>query len=159
MCKPSPPSARFADALRLRQAEEAAREWHAAFDAVGDALGLLDHQGRLLRCNRALARLLGRPAEEVLGQPAGPLLGPEAAALLARGEPVPDTEVCLGPRWYRLSANRVPGPLPGRAHGPGALLLRLSDVTARKEAEGRLFQALKLEMVGRRSRRAGGPRR
>jgi PAS domain S-box-containing protein len=79
--------------LRVHQAEEAARsaahQWQATFDALGDAVCLLDDSGRVLRCNRAMAQLLGRTAEEVVGQPVdllvGAALGPAAVWQPASG--------------------------------------------------------------------------
>src|SRR5262249_52276905 len=45
--------------LRVHQAEGAARraahQWQATFDAIHDALCLLDPAGEVLRCNRAMA--------------------------------------------------------------------------------------------------------
>ncbi|MBW4459835.1 MAG: response regulator [Nodosilinea sp. WJT8-NPBG4] len=57
--------------LRVRQAEElaliSAREWQTTFDAINDSVCLLDQQGKILRCNQAIMRLFGKPAEEILG--------------------------------------------------------------------------------------------
>ena len=50
--------------LRARAAEAAyrcaAREWRATFDAIHDAVCLVDLQGRIRRCNQALCRWLGQ---------------------------------------------------------------------------------------------------
>lgn len=58
--------------FRIRQAEElaliSAREWQTTFDAINDSVCLLDQQGKILRCNQAMTRLFGKPAEEILGQ-------------------------------------------------------------------------------------------
>jgi PAS domain S-box-containing protein len=141
--------------LRLHEAEEAARaaaaQWQSTFDAVRDALGLLDAGGRVLRCNEALGRLLGRPAQEALGLPCRQLLreafGPEgeAAAGLLEEPAGQDRELPLGRRWFRLRADPAAGP----AGGPPGLVFLLADVTARRELEERLRQAQKLEAVGR----------
>jgi PAS domain S-box-containing protein len=142
--------------LRMHQAEEAARaaaaQWQATFDAVHDALGLLDSDGRMLRCNRALARLLGRGAEAVSDRPFSTLLhevlGEPAQAvvdLLRGGKPVSDRELLLGTHWYRLTADLVPTGPGGRT----GLVFLLADVTPRKVLEGQLVQAAKMEAVGR----------
>jgi DNA-binding response OmpR family regulator len=51
--------------LRARQAENAARraahEWQTTFDAIADAVFLLDPEDTLRRCNRVMAALLGKP--------------------------------------------------------------------------------------------------
>jgi len=47
---------------------KAAKEWRATFDAMGDPVALLDRNGRVQRCNRALATLLDMPFDEILGR-------------------------------------------------------------------------------------------
>ena len=41
----------------------------ASFEAVSDGLCLLDRQGRVLQCNRAMARIYGQAPEEIIGRP------------------------------------------------------------------------------------------
>jgi len=57
--------------LRARRAEESsrvlAREWQSTFDAIGDGVAVVDHDGKIQRCNRRLTELLGRPSEELNG--------------------------------------------------------------------------------------------
>jgi PAS domain S-box-containing protein len=142
--------------LRLRRAEESARaaaaQWQATFDAIPDALAVLDQDGRLLRCNRELAALLGREVADVLGRPYAGLLreafGPAAEALLGQlGEPppAPPRELALGARWLRVRSDAVRderGEVVGLFH-------LMSDVTARRQLEEQLRQAQKMEAVGR----------
>src|SRR4028119_199317 len=44
--------------LRIRRAEESAlalaREWQTTFDSISDGVGLLDKEGKFLRCNKAM---------------------------------------------------------------------------------------------------------
>src|SRR5947209_3208091 len=51
--------------LRVHEAEErtraVARQWQATFDAISDGVCLFDPQGKVVRCNQALARLLCLP--------------------------------------------------------------------------------------------------
>jgi signal transduction histidine kinase len=67
--------------LRVRTAEEQARraagQWRTTFDAIRDAVFLLDARGAVLRCNRTAADLLGRPFTEVVGRPYEELLREE----------------------------------------------------------------------------------
>jgi PAS domain S-box-containing protein len=140
--------------LRVHQAEEKARteahHWQATFDAISDGVCLLDAQGTVLRCNRALGRLVGRPVEQLLGvsyrdltpAPVGePLVLPFATMLAnGRGEAA---EIHLGGRWLHVSAD----PLIEAGTVTGAVY-QLSDITARKRLEEQLRQAQKMEAVG-----------
>ena len=58
------------DVTREREAEvvreAAAAEWRRTFDAMGDSVSLFDRDGRLLRCNRATADLIGLPFDGLL---------------------------------------------------------------------------------------------
>src|SRR5947209_18922076 len=58
--------------LRVHQAEAraraVARQWQATFDAISDGVCLLDPEGKVVRCNQALARHLQVPAEEIVGR-------------------------------------------------------------------------------------------
>ncbi len=57
--------------LRMRDAEERARraadEWAVTFDAIQEAVVVASAGGTVLRCNRAFARLVGAPLEEIVG--------------------------------------------------------------------------------------------
>jgi len=59
--------------VRTRMAEEAMRRSESMFRAVYDqaqsGIALLDDRGCLLDANRAMLRLLARPADDVIGQP------------------------------------------------------------------------------------------
>jgi CheY-like chemotaxis protein len=82
--------------LRAHQAEEAARaaarDWQVTFDALSEGVCLLDAEGKVRRCNRAAAGMLGYAPEELLGQPLHPLVHHSRPD----GSPYP-LEECLGP--------------------------------------------------------------
>ena len=63
----------FLDITVRRQAEaaiiQAKEEWERTFDAVPDAIFILDREHRVLRMNKAMAELLAKPPEEVIGHP------------------------------------------------------------------------------------------
>ncbi len=141
--------------LRMRRAEEAARaaaaQWQATFDAIPDPLWLLDPEGRVLRCNRAMAELLGQQAGALAGRDHRQVLreafgaeGEAVADLLQRASGREVRELALGDRWFLASAEAVVqnGGAAGRVH-------LLADVTRRKALEGQLLQAQKMEAVGR----------
>ncbi len=142
--------------LRVRQAEEAAREaaaqWQATFDAIHDPLWLIDPEGKVQRCNRAMAGLLGRPSEDVVGREYRQVLreafgadGESLAEWFRRPPEQEGREVALGRKWFLATADAVPAEA-GRAAGQVHLL---ADVTRRKALEAQLVQAQKMEAVGR----------
>ncbi|MBD3562270.1 response regulator, partial [Planktothrix sp. FACHB-1355] len=55
--------------LRIREAEESAlalaKEWQTTFDAISDGVCLLDAEGKVRRCNKAMSQLLGKPETEI----------------------------------------------------------------------------------------------
>jgi PAS domain S-box-containing protein len=126
--------------LRLRRAEEsaqaAARAWQATFDAISDGVFLLDRSGRVIRCNRALADLVGHPCDHLVGRPASELhhrlpaaAGPFTECLATRKRAT--AEMTIGDRKFRLTADPVLGTDGDLAGAVGIL----SDVTERRRAE------------------------
>jgi PAS domain S-box-containing protein len=62
----------FRDISERRQAErkieQAAREWRNTFDSISDFVSVHDAEMRIVRANRALARLFGAKPEELIGR-------------------------------------------------------------------------------------------
>jgi two-component system, cell cycle sensor histidine kinase and response regulator CckA len=142
--------------LRVRAAEEASRraaqEWRATFDAIGDAVCLLDKDGRVLRCNRATSNLVGQPFDAVVGRPFDDVLreglrldSSPALAALAKEAARESREVALGERWFHVTADPIHDDRGGRA---GSVHI-LEDVTPRVRLEEQLRQSQRLEAVGR----------
>jgi PAS domain S-box-containing protein len=127
--------------LRVRKAEEAARlaarQWQATFDALLDAVCLLDDAGRVVRCNQAMAALLARPADAVLGQPLADLLrevlGLADAGFLGRVRDAgrEAVELAVGSRWFRVTSDPV---LDERGVFAGSVHL-FADLTERHHTE------------------------
>ncbi len=44
-----------------------AQKWQTTFDAMNDAICLLDEQNRVLQCNRAMVHLVDKPLDEIIG--------------------------------------------------------------------------------------------
>ncbi len=132
--------------LRMRAAEAAARsaamQWKATFDAIGDGVCLLDSEGRVQRCNVALAArfgaaqapesLVGRSFAELLGEP-GTVDREVLARLGAPGEKRV-LEVQLGTSWIRISADTV---LDERGRPAGGVRV-LTDLTDKRRLEEEL---------------------
>ncbi len=62
----------FRDVTERKQAEEAlaraSREWQATFDSISDMVSIQDTQFRLVKVNRAFARMFGKEPEQLVGK-------------------------------------------------------------------------------------------
>lgn len=59
-------------AARLKLEEQilrASHEWQSTFDSISDSIALINADQRVIRCNRATSRLLGRNFADILDQP------------------------------------------------------------------------------------------
>lgn len=142
--------------FRLREAEEAvrisARHWRITFDAISEGIALLDTQARVLRCNQALAQILGKPPEQILGSPFPELLRgwadePEAVPFTGLPEPGQRQSVQMsrGDRWVEVATDAIVGE-EGNVTGAVSII---SDITDRKRAEGERLHLLGCEQAAR----------
>lgn len=131
--------------LRIRDAEAraqvAARQLETTFRAINDGVCLLDADGKILRCNPALASLIGRPEKDLAGQPFYEVvrqslglddLPPLSQAAFQGARRA--MELCSGDRWYRVAVDPVWDPfgkLTGAVHV-------ITDITARKHLDAEL---------------------
>lgn len=143
--------------LRVRAAEEnarrAAQQWRTTFDAISDPLCLLDHEEHVLRCNRALAELLGLPFSKIVRRSLSEaarerLSADEALALTAAVREVghDGRELTLAGRCFHVACDHV-----HEAHSAldAGKVVILADVTQRRHLEEQLRQSQRLEAVGR----------
>ena len=142
--------------LRVHAAEEAARaaahQWRLTFDAISDPVCLVNAAGVVLRCNRAVCDLLGRPFPAVIGRPYARLMqevfGLDAPPDLGFGAGEAERqvhEIRLGDRWFAVTAD----PIRDERGDPAGGVSILTDVTRRKALEEQLRQVQKLEAIGR----------
>ncbi|MBW1767654.1 MAG: FHA domain-containing protein [Deltaproteobacteria bacterium] len=131
-----------------KQAEEAlgdsVRQWHTTFDAMSDAVSILDLEGKILRCNKAMSELLGKPFTEILGQrcwelvhcTSQPIEG--CPVLLMRNTRIRETmELPMGERWFEVVAD----PVFDKQDKIIEAVHIISDITPRKQAEEALQKA------------------
>ncbi|NWF93218.1 MAG: PAS domain S-box protein, partial [Syntrophaceae bacterium] len=133
-----------------RRVEEAllhaAEEWRATFDSINDFVCILDLEGRILRCNKALKNFLGKPFNEIINHSCWELV-------LGTKDPIENcpfsrmketrhretTTVSIKDRWYRITID----PILDETHLLIGAVNIISDITERKQAEedlGRLSQ-------------------
>jgi|GEM_PF-1117967 len=116
----------------------AAREWLTTFDAMSDAVWLLDADSRITRCNKATAELFGKEPSEVLGRLCWEVVhGADRpislcpAALLRRSLHRESLEMEFDGRWYSVTVD----PLLDETGGLGGIVHIMRDITERKKAE------------------------
>lgn len=115
-----------------------AQEWHPVFDAISDGISLIDAEGKILRCNSAMASLVGLSKDKVTGQSCFSLMHgsdrpiPECPIVAMHVSRHRETiEIPLKGRWFRVSADPffdAAGNIIGGIH-------ILTDITARRQAE------------------------
>ncbi|MBU4232078.1 MAG: PAS domain-containing protein, partial [Proteobacteria bacterium] len=136
------------DITERKQAEEAlsasAQKWRTTFDAISDAICLMDNNFKLVQCNQAMMDLLGKPADEIIGGTCWKLVhgadGPiDGCPILRMKETLrPETLVLpLGDRWLEVSVY----PVLDEAGGLGGAVHIISDITVSKQAEEALQRA------------------
>jgi signal transduction histidine kinase len=111
-------------------ARRIAREWVTTFDAISDAILLLDDQGIVIRCNRAAAQLLEREPPAVIGRPLRAVAGDALAELVAT-MPEAKVEIEMLGRWFAVTVDRV----GSVEESPTPVACILADITARKQAD------------------------
>ena len=126
--------------LRASHAEAAFRraalEWRTTFDAIADAIFLIEASGVVRRCNRAAADLVRRHPHALIGRTWEQVVGeldagrPDVLRSLTHAPAVRDIELLVRGRWWNLSSNRAAD------EGSTAQLVVcvLSDITTQKRA-------------------------
>ncbi|MBC8492715.1 MAG: GAF domain-containing protein, partial [Chloroflexi bacterium] len=129
-------------AIQRVRAEEAlqasARQWRITFDAIGDGVWLADREGRILRCNEAVTKLLGKPFSEIIGHACYEVVHGTSAPIegcpferMRESRRREAIVLSLGDRWFEVTTDPLldeDGNLTGAVH-------IVTDITERKWAE------------------------
>ncbi|MBB6143421.1 signal transduction histidine kinase [Silvibacterium bohemicum] len=126
------------------QAEAAAKQWQATFDALSEGVAILDRSGTILRCNRAMVELLDRTYGEIENSSLEDLVRScFALDLQQEGVRLP-REVQAGSRFFRLSLDQI----VSQDEATGGILI-IAETTAQKRAEEALLASERLAATGR----------
>ncbi len=113
-------------------------QWRAVFDAVNDAVWLLDGDMRIIRSNRAAARIFERETDSILGKHCWEIVHgtqePIAECPLVRMQASlqrESLELLIGQRFFEIIADPILDP-QGRLVGAVHIV---SDITGRKRHE------------------------
>jgi PAS domain S-box-containing protein len=133
---------------RQRAAEElriAAFQWRTTFDAIGDAVGLMDQEGNILQCNQAMADLAGKPFPEIIGRRCWEVVhntvGPIDDCPMVRMRQSHQREesvLAVGENWLKVAVDPIldeAGNLTGAVH-------LIADITQIKRTEEKLLHSL-----------------
>ncbi|WP_414512545.1 response regulator [Nostoc sp. PCC 9305] len=131
--------------LRIRRAEEAAlssaREWQTTFDSMNDGVSLVDREGIVMRCNRAMMQLFCKPSHEILGYAHHELMGAKLGigdgTCFRRAKQTHQRQILEFQSQERWFAKTIDPVLDGDGTLTGAVFI-LSDITERKRAEALL---------------------
>jgi PAS domain S-box-containing protein len=140
--------AMFTNITLRKQAEEALRmaahQWQTTFDAISEAVCLLDLNCRILGGNQAMATLVGKPVNEIIGRPCYELMHggsqpipecPLATMLQSRQR----EEVVLShkERWLKVMVD----PILDETGAPIGAVHRIADITPLKKSEEALRES------------------
>ena len=143
------------DVSDRKQNEQKLQEQAALIDIATDAFLVNDLDNCVLFWSRGAERIYGWTAEEVLGQNADSLLNPEPStqmqaawqAVLTRGEWQGEMSKYTRTREVRAIESRWTL-MRDSAGNPKAVLSVDTDITERKQLEGRFLRAQRLESLG-----------
>jgi len=130
--------------------ERAKAHWEGTFDSIADPILISDDRYRVLRINRAAARVLDLPLRRAAGRICHKaLLGSDQPCpwhdALVRGVPVStDRYIPHLKRWFCFSAF----PFQGRQGRGVGVVHVLRDVTEERELRQQMLQAQKLSALG-----------
>ncbi|MEH1993367.1 hybrid sensor histidine kinase/response regulator [Nostoc sp.] len=131
--------------LRIRRAEEAAlssaQEWQTTFDSMNDGVSLVDREGIIMRCNRAMMQLFCKPSHEILGYAHHELMGAKLGigdgTCFRRAKATHQRQILEFQSQERWFAKTIDPVIDGHGTLTGAVFI-LSDITERKQAEALL---------------------
>ena len=136
------------DIAERRRIEEALRfsanQWRTTFDAIGDAVCLLDDEANVVRCNRAMTEMMGKSYSEINGRNCcelwhgrkEPIKGCPFVRMKKTGRRA-TSEVSLDGKWFEIAVDPLAdeeGNIIGAVH-------IIADITERRRWEEALRQS------------------
>ena len=142
---------------RMEEVLQAAiQEWRTTFNAINDAICLLDMKGRVQRCNKAMMDLLGKPFNEIIDHICCELVHgtsePIRGCPYVRMRETHRRETLVlpkGDRWFDVATDPL---LDEESRLVGAVHI-MTDITERVQAEemvrehGRDLQRLSVQLI------------
>jgi len=130
---------RIEEALRL-----SANQWRTTFDAIGDAVCLLDDDAKIVRCNKAMTSLIGKSYSEINGRNCCELLHGQAEPIkecpfvrMKKSYRRETQIISLGEKWIEVAVD----PLAGEKGDIMGAVHIIADITERRRWEEVLRQS------------------
>lgn len=134
--------------VRLHRAESgaqfAASQWQATFDALSEGVAIVDREGVVVRCNRAMTTLLNCPYGDIERVPLAELLRRYFGGDLMHGYELPPAEVRWDNRFFRLRLDQI----VSQEKVTGSIFI-IAESTEQKRAEEALLISERLAATGR----------
>ena len=134
--------------VKVHEAESlailSAKQWQATFDSLSEGVAVIDGSGTVQRCNRAMAKLLGRSYVEIEGASLRDLLQETLRYTLKGEQHVNGLEIAAGARFFRLSLEPV-----FLEDVRTSSIFILADITQQKMAEHAALLNERLAATGR----------
>jgi PAS domain S-box-containing protein len=136
------------DVTERKQTEEAllnaVQQWRTTFDGISDMVCLLDPEGKILRCNNAMAGLLKKPFREIIGRLHWEIVYGTTAPIqecpvmrMRETHRRQNAILPINDRWFNIAVDPLldeAGSLIGAVH-------IMSDITDHKRAEEALSES------------------
>jgi two-component system, NtrC family, sensor kinase len=133
---------------RLHWAESrayvAAKQWQATFDSLNEGVAILDADGKVQRCNRAMTQLLDKTYVEIEKRSFASLAGEHFGLDSIPPRETGSLEVQAGNRFFRLGFNPI-----GSDHGQSGCVAIVTETTKQKLAEQALLVSERQAATGR----------
>jgi two-component system, NtrC family, sensor kinase len=126
------------------QAQLAAKQWQATFDALNEGVAIVDSSGILQRCNRAMTWLLDKPYGEIENHSFNDLVQGVFSLTLDLSGSQPPIEIQAGSRFFRISLD----PIMSHGEETGSIFI-VAETTKQKLAEEALLISERLAATGR----------
>jgi len=126
------------------QAQIAAKQWQATFDALNEGVAMIDSAGVVQRCNRSMTEIFGKSYGEIEDSPLVDLIQNRFAFMLPFHDANTTREVRFENRFFRFSLDSVysQGQLTGS-------IFIVAETTKEKLAEEALLISERLAATGR----------
>jgi len=141
-----------------KELEDSAQKWRTTFDAMKNAVSLMDKEQRFLQYNTSMKELVGKPFREIIGRYCWEVMHGtsepiEGCPIIRMRETLRRETLVLpiGERWFDIAVDPLldgDGTLTGAVHIMTDITERVRAEEEKKRLEAQFQQAQKMEAMG-----------